>query len=519
MNTRKPSRRRAIVELLEIRKLLTTVNITDFGAIPNDGQNDSGAIQNAIAHSNDGDTIYFPKGTYNIGTTLNPAGNRNYIGANGAILQSADTTHHVFHITQDNIRIENFTFNGDPIVIDKPNNQMVQNLVINGNDFHAQASGQNCNAITFNTGLRNSAITNNSFGPLQTDNGIYGYYWDNLTIANNEFIHGNEGIHLTDFGNLSKNLLIEQNYFSHLHRMGIELQGGGHDAIIQDNYYDTPDMTPNFHDNDSTFAYSIIDDTSEGNIIRRNTAISLERPDGVGVRIAFEVGGDNTQVTDNYVVGTNAVLADTDGNGTTSVLVKGNRWGGYRQGPGGYGLTLSHNGPNVQLDWNPGRGKPGPFKRLTADGVIDETSLINLSDLKWNSAVSSWGPAELDQTNGHNGADDGSTMSLNGMSYDNGVGVAGDSQIVYNLAGKYSQFFSDIGIDDAAGANGSATFEVFADGKKIFDSGLITGLDSKQSLSLDVSGVKQLKLITTDGGDGMHSDVADWANAQLLPSI
>ena len=148
--------------------------------MPNDGHNDSAAVQAAINHSSSGDTIYFPAGTYNFATELRPAGNRNYIGANHAILQSNDTTH-VFHVQQDNIKIENFTFIGDPIVIDKPDGSMVENLVINGNDFQIQASGQNCNGITFNTGLRNSSITNNSFGPINADNGIYGYYWDNST--------------------------------------------------------------------------------------------------------------------------------------------------------------------------------------------------------------------------------------------------------------------------------------------------------------------------------------------------
>ena len=115
--------------------------------------------------------------------------------------------------------------------------------------------------------------------------------------------------------------------------MGIELQGGGHDAIIQDNFYENPDMTSNFHDNDSTFAYSIIDDQSEGNIIRRNTALTMDRPDGVGVRIGFEVGGDNTLVTENYVVGTNAVLAATDGLGSASILAKNNRWADFFRRP------------------------------------------------------------------------------------------------------------------------------------------------------------------------------------------
>ena len=200
-------------------------------------------------------------------------------------------------------------------------------------------------------------------------------------------------------------------------------------------------------------------------------------------------------------------------------------------------MTQVNNGHDVHLSWDPNRGRPGPYKRLTSDGVIlqnksdnpllqnitstapkyDPKAMIYLSDLQAASATSSWGPAELDQSNGHDGQNDGGTIRLDGKKYTKGIGVAGDSQVVFNLDGEYSRFFSDVGIDDAAGKNGSATFKVIADGKIIFDSGLITGDSPKQGINLDVSDIKQLKLVTTDGGDGIQSDLADWASARVLP--
>jgi polygalacturonase len=61
---------RAAFEKLESRRLLSTVNVTNFGAVPNDSGDDSAAIQRAINSSGHRDTIYFPDGTYNIGTSL-----------------------------------------------------------------------------------------------------------------------------------------------------------------------------------------------------------------------------------------------------------------------------------------------------------------------------------------------------------------------------------------------------------------------------------------------------------------
>ena len=49
----------AVIENLETRKLMSAVNVTDFGAKPNDGIDDTKAIQNAINASRDGDTIVF----------------------------------------------------------------------------------------------------------------------------------------------------------------------------------------------------------------------------------------------------------------------------------------------------------------------------------------------------------------------------------------------------------------------------------------------------------------------------
>jgi len=183
------------------------------------------------------------------------------------------------------------------------------------------------------------------------------------------------------------------------------------------------------------------------------------------------------------------------------------------------------------------RGRPGPFKRLTLDGAIktdksddallqsvlshkpkyDPDAMVFVSDLQPVSATSSWGPVELNQNNGHDGADDGSPIRLGGKKYSKGLGVAGDSQIVFNLDGKYSRFFSDIGIDDSTGKGGSASFQVYADNKIIFDSGVMTGADEKKGFTLNVEGIQELKLVTTDGGDGIQSDLADWASARILP--
>jgi hypothetical protein len=532
---RKAKKAGCLFETLEMRSLLSTVSITDYGAVADDGRDDAPAIREAMNHTQGGDTIYFPAGTFDINTAIKLSGDRTYTGERDqTLLKGTTTRRHIFYVRQDAISIRNLTFNGKPILIDKPNGDMVQDLLIDNCTFHVHARGDNYNGITFNTGLRDSRISNNTFDPIAGDNGIYGYYWDNLTIANNAFLDGNEGIHLLDLRNSSKDLLIEQNYFSGLHRMGVEYQGGGYNTVVQDNYYENPSLSRKKELNGATFAYSVIADQSSGTIVRRNTSIAPQRPDGIGVRIIFEVGGDNTLVEQNYSVAGNHVLAANDGVGSTSVLARNNRWSDYRQDASGRGLTLQNNGPDVELNWDINRGKPGPNKRLGLFGYVTPgstadtmylnassapsgTGLVYLNNLAWKSATNSWGPVELNQSVGGLNANDGQRLQLDGDRYSYGLGVAGNSQIVYRLNGKYSKFFSDIGLDDSAGNEGSVIFKIYADGKKIYDSGILNGSDSRKRISLKLAGVKELKLITNDAGDGGLSDQADWAAARLTP--
>ena len=142
---------------------------------------------------------------------------------------------------------------------------------------------------------------------------------------------------------------------------------------------------------------------------------------------------------------------------------------------------------------------------------------VNLSSLNWVSATNGWGGVEKNQSNGESGSGDGRTLTLNGKTYDSGLGTHADSEIVYALNGNYSQFLSDIGVDDEVGSNGSVTFQIWTDGSKLYDSGTMRGSSLTQSVRVDLTGKQQLKLVVTNAGDGAAQDHADWAGAQLLP--
>jgi hypothetical protein len=70
-------------------------------------------------------------------------------------------------------------------------------------------------------------------------------------------------------------------------------------------------------------------------------------------------------------------------------------------------------------------------------------------------------------------------------------------------------------MDDEVGANGTVIFQVRTDGTLRYDSGVMTGATASKNVSVDLTGVSELALTVTNGGDDQAYDHADWANAQV----
>jgi alpha-galactosidase len=58
-------------------------------------------------------------------------------------------------------------------------------------------------------------------------------------------------------------------------------------------------------------------------------------------------------------------------------------------------------------------------------------------------------------------------------------------------------------------------FQVFADGTKLADSGVMAATTATKTLTVDVTGRTTLQLVITTAGDGPDYDHGDWADAQL----
>ena len=138
-----------------------------------------------------------------------------------------------------------------------------------------------------------------------------------------------------------------------------------------------------------------------------------------------------------------------------------------------------------------------------------------VSNLPFASERNGWGPVERDQANGERDASDGAPLSIHDTTYDKGLGMHADAEVVVELQGAYRRFTASVGVDDEVGDRGSVTFEVLADGVVVTTTKVLTGTDAAQALDVDVSGVQKLTLRVKDGGDGVDYDHADWADARL----
>jgi glucose/arabinose dehydrogenase len=155
----------------------------------------------------------------------------------------------------------------------------------------------------------------------------------------------------------------------------------------------------------------------------------------------------------------------------------------------------------------------------TATYKLVQPTQVYVSDLTPNTgATNGWGPYEKDKSNGEDLANDGKTITLNGVTYTKGLGVHASSDIRYNIAGAgWTRFQSDVGVDDEVGSNGSLIFRVFADSVKIYDSGTMTGNTATKKIDVALPGtIGVLRLVVVSSNASIDYDHGDWAGAKLI---
>jgi CubicO group peptidase (beta-lactamase class C family) len=158
-----------------------------------------------------------------------------------------------------------------------------------------------------------------------------------------------------------------------------------------------------------------------------------------------------------------------------------------------------------------GRQIAADYVPALAESVASNPEL-GLEDLSPVSAIQGWGQLQLGKSVS------GQPISIAGRHFAHGLGTHAPSELVYDLEGEYERFEAWVGLDDFMKdhTEGSIVFQVFGDGRTLFESGVMHVGDAAKQVNVSVAGVSELKLIVTDAGDGKDCDHADWADAVLI---
>ncbi len=114
----------------------------------------------------------------------------------------------------------------------------------------------------------------------------------------------------------------------------------------------------------------------------------------------------------------------------------------------------------------------------------------------------------------------GNAISIAGRRYPWGIGVHADSQLTFDLNARYQEFRSAVGLDTRAPEGGAVQFFVLGDGKVLYESPGVRGVDpTARDIVVPIKDVKRLTLKVTHAGNGDLGDVANWGSARVLRGV
>ncbi len=131
------------------------------------------------------------------------------------------------------------------------------------------------------------------------------------------------------------------------------------------------------------------------------------------------------------------------------------------------------------------------------------------SDLTPLASTNGYGPVLVDKSYF------GGPLTIHGVTYSHGLWTNAVASLDYYVGANCTRFTADLGLDDSVKGTGSVDYTISADGKQLYDSGLVTNTTPTQHADVDISGAQVLRIDVGDGGNGVTYDNADIAIPQL----
>ena len=149
---------------------------------------------------------------------------------------------------------------------------------------------------------------------------------------------------------------------------------------------------------------------------------------------------------------------------------------------------------------------------LMKDFFIKTPEVELLSNMEMAAFEQSWGNPQKNESVEHH------KLTLDKEVFRYGIGSHAPAFVRYNLPRDYTKFHVTIGLDDESACGDGAAFIVMGDDRELFRSKRMYPTE-KQTLDLDISGVKTLELRLDEGDkENKDCDHGDWANAWLEAS-
>ncbi|MBT3374126.1 MAG: hypothetical protein HN742_28455 [Lentisphaerae bacterium] len=154
--------------------------------------------------------------------------------------------------------------------------------------------------------------------------------------------------------------------------------------------------------------------------------------------------------------------------------------------------------------------------------AASEPAAVYLSDLVGTERLTSrqaWGALGRDTATVPLDGRTPSQLRLGERVFERGLGHHAGGEIRIALSPHDVRFLATVGVHWQGGKRGSLTIEVWVDDERRFASGVLS--DSVPGLSLDIPvvGGQALRLVATDGRNGIGCDMVDWCDARLLQDL
>ena len=144
-----------------------------------------------------------------------------------------------------------------------------------------------------------------------------------------------------------------------------------------------------------------------------------------------------------------------------------------------------------------------------AGPVLGQSREVWLDTLDLREVRQGWGGAQ------RNRSVQGNPITIAGRRFERGVGTHAVSRFTVGCRGA-TRFTAWVGVDDEMrGHPGSVEFQILGDGRLLWRSGVLRVGTPAARADVSLKGVSFVQLVVTDGGDGIDSDHADWADARI----